>query len=565
MKNLRFHSCLLVSHKERSANQVEFHPRATVLKGGNDVGKSSIAKALYATLGASAGVESQKWKSGGVRTLLRFSVDDKNYEMLKANGLFTLFENGKVIGRHRNVTSGLGPQLAQILDFQLKLPNRQQSMVVTPPPAYLFLPFYCDQDRGWTQVWNSFANLQQFPDWKKEVVPFHTGMRDKGYYSGLETVHSARAAISGPKAEATALVEIRRRNESEALIDLDTDPAAFKEEVDALLAQLTLLSERRSEHRAKLAMLHEEKLKLSAQKDILEKVRRELHADYEFAVELPEDTVECPTCGQIHENSFGERFAIAQDEAKTADLFGEIVENLYEATRRIRAEEERFDSISVEHDKIQALLAKRQGQVTFGDVLRRQGTKEVSHQIDRRLSALQETIGSLEQQIAAGIQVMAEADAASRRRQINDAYLLAMARNLQALDLGGMDPTSYKRIAGPLHTTGSDLPRMLLAYMFSILGLVWDAKNSPLCPIVIDSPNQQDQEFLNELGMLEFIRDHRPASSQLIMCLVDDHGVDFGGTVVELQGPKYQFLRPDLYDKVVEQFAPYEEASLGVN
>jgi hypothetical protein len=128
-----------------------------------------------------------------------------------------------------------------------------------------------------------------------------------------------------------------------------------------------------------------------------------------------------------------------------------------------------------------------------------------------------------------------------------------------------MDPSSYKKISGPLHTTGSDLPRMLLAYMFSILGLVWDAKNTPLCPIVIDSPNQQDQEFLNEIGMLEFIRDRRPVNSQLILCLVDDQGIDFGGTVVELQGPKYQFLRPGLYAEVAEQFAAYEEASLAVD
>ncbi len=72
--------------------------------------------------------------------------------------------------------------------------------------------------------------------------------------------------------------------------------------------------------------------------------------------------------------------------------------------------------------------------------------------------------------------------------------------------------------------------------MFSILGLVWDAKNSPLCPTVIESPNQQ--EFLNEVGMLEFIRGRRPESCQLILRLVDDQGIDFGGTVVELEGPK---------------------------
>jgi hypothetical protein len=54
------------------------------------------------------------------------------------------------------------------------------------------------------------------------------------------------------------------------------------------------------------------------------------------------------------------------------------------------------------------------------------------------------------------------------------------------------------------------------------------------CPIVIDSPNQQDQDGVNLERMLRFIRDERPRESQLVLALVDDCGIDFGGSTVEL-------------------------------
>ena len=52
MKNLRFHELLLASEVEKTARRVRFHKDATVIRGDNDTGKSSIIKSLYRTLGA---------------------------------------------------------------------------------------------------------------------------------------------------------------------------------------------------------------------------------------------------------------------------------------------------------------------------------------------------------------------------------------------------------------------------------------------------------------------------------------------------------------------------------
>ena len=52
--------------------------------------------------------------------------------------------------------------------------------------------------------------------------------------------------------------------------------------------------------------------------------------------------------------------------------------------------------------------------------------------------------------------------------------------------------------------------RGLLAYYYSILHLMKEHSTAAFCPIIIDSPNQQDQDFVNLKKMLGFIRDKRP-------------------------------------------------------
>ena len=48
MKNLRFQSLILLSRKEKAARRIAFDPKATLILGENDTGKSSLIKAIYA-------------------------------------------------------------------------------------------------------------------------------------------------------------------------------------------------------------------------------------------------------------------------------------------------------------------------------------------------------------------------------------------------------------------------------------------------------------------------------------------------------------------------------------
>jgi hypothetical protein len=559
MRSLRFRSCLLVSHREKRGRFVEFHPIATVLKGPNDTGKSSIVKSLYQALGADPELEHPRWKAADVSTVLTFTIDGEVYRAFRAGRTYALFQGERMVARYTSITMGLGPALADLLSFHLKLTDREGKVVV-PPPAYLFLPFYCDQDNGWSEAWSSFARLGQFANWRREVIPFHAGLRSKAYYIAMELAARAGKEREDPFSDRTALIQLARKPELNSDVDAEIDPKSFQLEIDELVQQHNVVANAREKYRQRLQELNGRQLQLSAQKDILLQVRNELHADYNFSVNTLESSVECPTCGQVHQNSFAERFAIAQDEAKSADLLGQVSGDLATTVEDIAKSRAGFDQKSTEASRIQELLSRHRGLVTFKQIVQREGQKEYRASLNAQITELDQIIGRLDRQITEARERMQLADSDVQKQEILSEYRRLMGLSLKQLRVTSLAESDYRQIDSRLKETGSDRPRAILAYMFVMLHLIRDAENTPDCPIVIDSPNQQDQDDVNHPLMLEYIRDHRPEDSQLILCLVDDCDMEFGGHVLTLEDKDF-VLREQDYQGCASEIAPFESAA----
>lgn len=181
MKNLRFEKLELLSTTERKGRTVEFHPRLTVIIGENDVGKSSVIKSLYWAFGAPVRMHPE-WLKAKVKARVSFAIDGERFSIVRDGSSFGIFdEKGDLLIATRSVTSELGPFLAKMLDFGLVLPNRS-GVTETPPPAYMFMPFYIDQDSGWKQSLESFDIRGQYKNPRKAVIEFHSGIRPNRYY-----------------------------------------------------------------------------------------------------------------------------------------------------------------------------------------------------------------------------------------------------------------------------------------------------------------------------------------------------------------------------------------------
>ena len=68
----------------------------------------------------------------------------------------------------------------------------------------------------------------------------------------------------------------------------------------------------------------------------------------------------------------------------------------------------------------------------------------------------------------------------------------------------------------------------------------------------------------NHERIVKFIHERVPKDAQLILGIVDDKGVDFGGAVVKLND-KRRVLREDEFDGAYEEISPFVRAALEFN
>ena len=562
MRNFQLESILLVSHHERKAKKVEFHPKVTIIKGANDTGKSSLIKSIYNGFGAEPPKVHRKWKEANVGSLIRFRVEQRQFAILRSAGQYSIFDHKrKLLSSHSSVTNELAPALANLLGFRLQLLNRE-GVPSTPPPAYFFLPFYIDQDEGWVKPWQSFRNLAQFPNWRQPVASYHFGLRPDQWYELDATKRAEAEKKEDPEKEIAALSGLERKTRSKlARVDFDIDVEAFKSEIAKLLNVCNELRWQEEIYRQRIVEFRTEKTRIEAQIEIVARTRDELSADYTFAVEQHGSSVGCPMCGQEYANSFAERFEIAKDEETCSDLLQSLQADLRKVNDQVEETRNSLSSNSEEQEEIASILSAKRGEVILSDLVKIEGKKELLAHLETEIAAQKEVLGEIDKKLGAISREMESFQDPERRRRISEQYERVFRRNASVLNVHGLSERSFTSIYTSIEETGSDQPRAVLAYQFSVLDAIARKRNATFCPIVIDAPNQQEQDIENLNRILRFIPENCPEGSQLVLGLVDDAGIQFGGKIIELER-KFSLLEQESYSGVAEELRYYEAAQL---
>jgi hypothetical protein len=563
MRNLRFTELILLSRPERAARRIAFHPRSTVIKGSNGTGKSSVLKSLYATLGAEPPKVHDKWKDANVISSLKFTLDDIPFRMIRASGRFSLFDgSNQLLGTYTSVSTQLAQKIAEMFAFHLLLRRKSEEKEVQATPAFLFLPFYIDQDTGWTDTLSSFARLQQFQAPKADVFAFHFGIKPSEYYAAKARVSQAQALAAPIRQERDTTERILRDLESQLQVaDFNVDINVFRDEVGRLLERCQQLKVEEQQQRDRMSTAYAALRFATDQLALTRSTLDELRADREHAASLPGNDVECPICHTHYENGFAERFAIAVDEDRCIDLLNELDAEHRQAQQaydRSREATERARSLVVD---VEELLNSRREQLILRDVVRSEGRREMRGVVEARLTSLRTDL-----QKYAGEEADARADMQKymnkeRSKTILTSFRSDFQRLLQRLAVLNIPASSLKRPESPIRETGNALPRAVLAHFFASVKTIVANSTSALCPLVIDSPKQQDADEDSWLSIRQVINEERPVGAQLILATRDDNGTDFGGSVVELND-KYCLLTTSEFDAASDELLPLVEAAL---
>lgn len=445
--------------------------------------------------------------------------------------------------------------------FHIMLPTKYNDLIV-PPPQFCFLPFYQDQDRGWDDTWGSFKGLSMIADFKRGILEYHTGIRPREYYEAKAQRSEAQREQNELKAERRALdrATARLRN-GRSPVTVTFAPEMFGPQIEQLLAELNELRAVYENVRRKISELQSRRAVLVEEIEIARAALQELDADVKFSQNLTDTQVVCPTCSTVHDNDFSSRFSLIDDADACRGFLASAQHSLLEVEADVARQMESLTSYGDRIARIDDLLEEERGDIKLRDMLKDESVRIVDATIAAERSMIDQSISGWSEKEDSANALMKELSDSDRKAKIVSFYaqkLTAFASDL-GVDFG---KAAKKSVSPKINETGSYGPRAILAYHFAFLHTIREFTTSCLCPIILDTPLQQDQDEKNAAAMIAFALKNLPKDMQLVLGTVSMHGVEYTGHSIN-PTVKESLLRREDFDEVSDYMRPFINKMLG--
>ncbi len=553
MKSFQFESISLLSHRDKKARKISFHPHRNLIQGGNHTGKSSLVKHLFITLGAKPLGTLEQWDPQSV-SAVTFRVDEKAFTAVHHNGSRALYdESGKLLAA-TDVHTVWTEAFATLVGFNLMLTSKRTGQGALADPACFFLPFYIDQDGSWRDKWDTFPAMNRYAAPIRSILEYFSGIRPAEYYD----LKSERGAVSK---EADALInemkllERARSRLSRALPvgSVKLSEEGFEDEVRRLTVEAEELNRLQEELRVKHVREAEVVASINQQLHVAYVSLREYAGDQKYLANVANaDEIVCPTCGAEHEQSFLHYLGYAEDARILEELARTLKGHLTEATQRLKSTSKERQLLRGNYARINDILEHKRGELRFREVVESQGTQAAHRAFDEERREISTELAEWNTKLSEiDARLLALADT-KRTKRIVTAFRKAYSEARAALNVP--DPAGSPGISSRPNRSGSGGPRLLLAYYAALWKVCHDEHTGMSIPVVIDSPNQQDQDDLNLHVVLGFIAESLPEPKQLIVCVTKHSDAHLDKTIVF--DKKYSMLLPEFYEEVETEIGP---------
>lgn len=545
MRSLTFQRLVLISDSKRLANQFSFQKRLNLITGeDNSIGKSTLAKSLLWSLGCDP-VFDEEWKSNDIKSILYFTINNKEYFSCRGSHSIILGAIGDEAQRYINITGDFSNDFSDLVNFKMKLPNRGDGNLETPPPAYYFLPFYIDQIKSWSSPWNSFENLGQYSNWKGPLIKYFTGYLKPEHFDIEENIYE----YSEIKKESAHKIE-KFQSAVEVIVDNSVDSPIALDNNDFIKIQNEIKNELYDliDYQTRLydaqATITSNIYDLESQYALAITSANELEEDYKFAVEsIPTDNLECPLCGTLHDNSLPNRALLLSEKDSLLNEANSIASKIVELNSSLNSLNDDAQFITNEIEKINKKY------ITGDDVVKKDliaqvidtiSTENVSKNIQIKIDNEDLNISKANSSIKELKKDQKKLLSTKEKEELNLSFMSKLLANIEALGSTGINlskvksPTDYKQLLGG---GAAEAARGLLAYQLSVLQQIHGAKSCVVPPFVIDTPNQQEQAGYRYETVIKELMRSVPLDYQIILCAMENDALNefkHNANVIEL-------------------------------
>ncbi|EKS0039785.1 hypothetical protein QA102_002666 [Salmonella enterica] len=574
MRSLTFQRLVLISDSKRLANQFSFQKRLNLITGkDNSIGKSTLAKSLLWSLGCDP-VFDEEWKSNDIKSILYFTINDKEYFSCRGSHSIILGAIGDEAKRYINITGDFSKDFSDLVNFKMKLPNRGDGNLETPPPAYYFLPFYIDQIKSWSSPWNSFENLGQYSNWKGSLIKYFTGYLKPEHFDIEENIYE----YSEIKKESAHKIE-KFQSAVEVIVDNSVDSPIALDNNDFIKIQNEIKNELYDliDYQTRLydaqATITSNIYDLESQYALAITSANELEEDYKFAVEsIPTDNLECPLCGTLHDNSLPNRALLLSEKDSLLNEANSIASKIVELNSSLNSLNDDAHFITNEIERINKKYITDDDavkNVLIAQVIDTISTENVSKNIQIKIDNEDLNISKANSSIKELKKDQKKLLSTKEKEELNSFFMSKLLANIEALGSTGINlskvksPTDYKQLLGG---GAAEAARGLLAYQLSVLQQIHAAKSCVVPPFVIDTPNQQEQAGYRYETVIKELMHSVPLDYQLILCAMENDALKefkHDANVIELNSNR--LLEDSQYNSLRSEYKTIQAMVAGLS
>lgn len=516
MKEMYFDNILIADIVEKTAHFHKFEKRFNVVTSqDNHVGKSSLLKSLYFAMGAEVDFDNV-WNKNTKLYVVEFYIDEIKFCVARWQKAFALFRETELILTTKSVSRDLARKFEKIFSFAVYIANKKTNKIELAPPAFTFMPYYIDQDRGWSGLYESFSNIDQYKKSDRiKSLYYHLGIYTRSTVELMAKRDTLKDKIEQLKAEEeksritieSLYAEIQNLLPADSIEELEKNLIIPKERISLLVSRI-------GETRNKIQSLETALYQHEYQLEVIQEYRKIKNG---VSVREDRDRIHiCPKCGYS---------------------FDEEVYSIVRSNYNLQNEDYMYKQIEQIISSIASELEKyKENYVSLMDELKQQeqayDEKQDSYEVYLRQRGLQDSVRHFTEQLGENVyeqeehgkeikEIDKELRKLPNKKEVEENYIENVRLNIIKLDAWNSAYEGNIKLLKPIKAQGTLENKIILAQMIGLFQTMqYFRTNTILFPLVVDSPRAKEASHTSSKDILKLIfeMDNLP---QVILATMD--------------------------------------------
>lgn len=515
MKEVYFKNLMIADLQNHTARVQSFEKGLNVVTSAdNHVGKSSLLKSLYYTLGAEVDYDSV-WDKQSKLYIATLGVGEKEYRVARFLKRFAVFEGEKLLKITDSVTKELAPLLGEIFDFSVYLPRKDTGKVEMVPPVFTFMPYYIDQDKGWSGLYNSFAAIEQYKSADRiKSLYYHLNIYTKGTVELMAERDCLKEHLETLEIESdrlnTILTALREETDNlppaDTVSELEAHLEVAKKRIEQLVRQIGAtrneiqgLETALRQHQYNLRVITEY---VSIKDMVSEEDKHKRHI--------------CPNCGYVFDEEIF-NLVRANYGIMNEDYMCQQIQLLIDSVSdKLGLAKERYVSLSRQMQEEESAFQVEQDE--FDIYIRQRGLTASVRRFQKQLDEVVVETREINQHIK---EISKELRNLPNREEVEEKYIECVRLNIMTLDAWDPAYDGTIRLLKPIKAQGTLENKIILAQFVALFQTMEYFKTGATrFSFVVDSPRAKEASIASSKDILKMIAQMKMLP-QIILATID--------------------------------------------